>query len=58
MGIIKNNTRQTGGSLILLICDRDIAQFGSASALGAECHRFKSCYPETKVSKSMIDQGG
>ena len=25
---------------------RAIAQFGSASALGAECRRFKSCYPD------------
>ena len=27
-------------------CDRDVAQFGSASALGAGCRRFKSCRPE------------
>ena len=25
---------------------RDVAQLGSASALGAECRRFKSCHPD------------
>ena len=25
---------------------RDVAQFGSAPALGAGCRRFKSCHPE------------
>ena len=25
---------------------RDVAQLGSASALGAGCRRFKSCHPE------------
>jgi hypothetical protein len=25
---------------------RDVAQFGSAPALGAGCRRFKSCHPD------------
>ena len=28
---------------------RDVAQLGSASALGAGCRRFKSCHPELQV---------
>ncbi len=27
---------------------RDVAQLGSAPALGAGCHRFESCHPDTK----------
>jgi hypothetical protein len=28
---------------------RDVAQFGSAPALGAGCRRFKSCHPDLKL---------
>ena len=30
---------------------RDVAQFGSAPALGAGCRRFKSCHPDFFISK-------
>ena len=29
---------------------RDVAQFGSAPALGAGCRRFKSCHPDLNLS--------
>ena len=32
--------------IIMLTKARDIAQFGSAPALGAGCRRFKSYYPD------------
>ena len=32
--------------IIILLKIRDIAQFGSAPALGAGCRRFKSYYPD------------
>jgi hypothetical protein len=35
-----------GGSNPSLSATRDIAQFGSAPALGAGGRRFKSCYPD------------
>lgn len=40
--------------------ERAVAQFGSASALGAGCRRFKSCQPdnESNVLRNRIDCGG
>ena len=38
--ILYNNCKHSSS------CLRDIAQFGSAPALGAGCRRFKSCYPD------------
>ena len=37
---------------------RGVAQPGSASVLGTECHRFKSCHPDSKLkcSKKYRDQ--
>ena len=34
--------------------ERAVAQFGSASALGAECRRFKSCQPDKKPGVPMV----
>ena len=31
---------------------RDVTQFGSVSALGAESRRFKSCHPELNFTKT------
>jgi hypothetical protein len=31
---------------------RDVAQLGSAPALGAGCRRFKSCHPDFLLSKN------
>ena len=33
---------------------RDVAQLGSAPALGAGCRRFKSCHPDMSQSYSKI----
>ena len=42
------------------LLQRDVAQFGSASALGAECRRFKSCHPDLVLRNhySSIAQRG
>ena len=32
---------------------RDVAQFGRASALGAESRRFKSCHPDRKPTDNI-----
>ncbi len=33
--------------------DREVAQFGSASALGAEGRRFESCLPDHEIPKHL-----
>ena len=33
---------------------RDIAQLGSAPALGAGCRRFKSCYPDLFIGVVIL----
>ena len=40
-------------SQIIACFNRDVAQLGSASALGAGCRRFKSCHPDFK---SILNQ--
>ncbi len=34
---------------------RDVAQLGSAPALGAGCRRFKSCHPDLKITTVKFD---
>ena len=36
---------------------RDVAQLGSAPALGAGCRRFKSCHPDINNYTSGHDRG-
>jgi hypothetical protein len=36
---------------------RDVAQLGSASALGAEGRRFESCHPEIFFKNDMLQAG-
>ena len=38
-----------GFYITLLLKERDVAQLGSASALGAGCRRFKSCHPDLVI---------
>ena len=38
--------RETSGILACAVLRRDVAQFGSAPALGAGCRRFESCHPD------------
>lgn len=39
---------------ILIFKYRDVAQLGSASALGAGCHRFKSCHPDRYFQELIL----
>ena len=39
-------SKQTFLNIISIKKERDVAQFGSAPALGAGCRRFKSCHPD------------
>ena len=32
---------------------RDVAQFGSAPALGAGCRRFESCHPDHSIARHV-----
>ena len=40
---------------IIVICTRDVAQSGSASALGAEGPRFESLYPDHEFEDCGIN---
>lgn len=41
----------------VVVLFRDVAQFGSASALGAEGRRFKSCRPDSATVSVMTGMG-
>ena len=51
---IKKNIVEKQTLLLYSIFIRDVAQFGSASALGAGCRRFKSCHPEYRQKSHQV----